>query len=162
MEPAASSWKTVTQVNGTNKGAKVRVFGSLRVIFVGGNDQVKVTGLFALQRHCNQFRLHYQGHPSASSTTDNEVVEGYIMLPTFAREWTLEESKIQTPHSKARVIHLRLEDNNSNGNVQLVQVTVPIKNKGDSSQSKFFYEGLTFARTGLDEHATTMTSTTSV
>jgi hypothetical protein len=150
MEPAASSWKTVTQVNGTNKGAKVRVLGSLRVIFVGGN-QLKVTGLFTLQRHSNQFRLHYRGHPS-TSIVNNEVVEGCIVLPTFAREWTLEESKIQTPHSKARVIHLRLEDNsNSNGDVQLVQVTVPIKNKADSAQSKFFFEGLTFARTGLDE-----------
>jgi hypothetical protein len=50
------------------------------------------------------------------------VVEGYIMLPTFAQEWTLEESKIQTPHSKARVIHLHLEqDNSSNRDVQLVQ-----------------------------------------
>jgi hypothetical protein len=133
-EPTPASWVPLTQVNGTNMGAKARVFGSLRVIYVDGS-QVKVTGLCTVQRHSNQFRLHYRGHEFGTDT--NEVVEGFIMLPPFA-DWTLEESKIQTTHSRARVIHLHLENNNSDGDVELVQVTMPIHNKTDSAKSKFF------------------------
>jgi hypothetical protein len=127
-------------------GAKARVFGSLRIIYVDGR-QVKVTGLCTVQRHSNQFRLHYCGHQFGSTDT-REVVEGFIMLPTFA-DWTLEESKIQTRHSKARVIRLLFENSNSNGDVELVQVTVPIHNTRDSAKSKFFFEALMFARTGI-------------
>jgi hypothetical protein len=149
-EPTPPLWVTLTQVNGTNMGAKARVFGSLFVIFVGGS-QVKVTGVCTVQRHSNQFCLHYRGHQFGTAT--NEVVEGSIMLPTSAKDWSLEESKIQTRHSRARVIHLRLENNNSDnaGSVQLIQVTIPINNKSDSEKSKLFFEALTFARTGLEQ-----------